>query len=296
MKLKLFAGLSLAALTLTAAPVLGEAAHPPGTNPVLKEVLDGQPKRYIYELEATAWFLFLPVTGKATWDVKLHDGIYSSSSRVKTTGIADIFVDYDMRLSSSGYVKENGLQSYNYISQNYDGKKNRRVEMTWGEDDVAMTATPSFGDLGFPPATPDQKLSALDPITALVNIAFEPRSAENPCGGPITTFDGKQLTRLTLNYQGETDVKTKAWRGKGYECHVSMERVAGYDEGDKGNNLSGIDGPMRIYFAEAIPNMVIPVKIVVDTEEVGRITVQTSKLQLIDTAPQEASTGGASKS
>lgn len=296
MKLKALAGLTLASVAMATTPAISEADHPPGTNSVLKEVQDGAAKRLIYELEATAWLLFIPVTGKVSFDTHLEGPTYQINSVVKTTGIADIFVDYDMRVSASGYVKENGLQTYNYVSQNNDGKKNRRVEMTYGRDDVTMTANPSFGDLGDPAATPAQKLKALDPLTALISNGFEPRTPDNPCGGPIITFDGKQLTKLNLSYQGPADIKTKAWRGRGYECYVELERVAGYKKGDKGKNLSGIDGPMKMYFAEAIPGMTVMVKLVVDTEDIGKVTVQTSKLQLMDVASRQASADGPSKS
>ena len=295
MKLKALAGLILASLAL-ATPVMGEADRPPGISPVLKEVRDGAAKRLIYELEAKAWLLFIPVTGKVAFDTHLEGDIYQISSVVKTTGIADLFVDYDMRVSASGYIRDNGLQTYSYVSQNNDGKKNRRVEMIYGQDDVSMTAKPAFGDLGDPAATPEQKLKALDPLTALISNGFEPRTPENPCGGPLVTFDGKQLTKLTLTYQGPADIKTKAWRGRGYECHVELDRVAGYKKGDKGKNLSGIDGPMKMYFGEALPGMTVMVKLVVDTEDIGEITVQTSKLQLMDVATRQASTEGNSKS
>ena len=295
MRVKLLSGLALSALVFSASPVIGQDAGvtvaAPFTNSVLEDVRAGQPKRFIYELEATAYFLFIPVTGRASFDVSLDGDTYSMTSHVKTTGIADIFVDYDMRLASSGYVQSDGLQTYNYISQNHDGKKNRRVEMIYGASDVDMVATPAFGNLGFPPATPEQKLEALDPITALINASFQPREADAPCGGPITTFDGKQLTRLNLTYVRDTNIRTKAWRGEGIECHVQMERVAGYKEGDRGKNLSGIDGPMRIFFAEAIEGMMIPVRVEVDTEDIGRITLQTSRLQLLDVGTQEASAG-----
>lgn len=296
MKLKALAGLSLAAFAFASTPASGQAQHPPGSNEILKEVQVGAAKRFVYELEATAWLLFIPVTGKALFDTHLEGQTYSINSAVKTTGIADIFVDYNLSLAASGYVKENGLQTYNYVSQNNDGKKNRRVEMTYGADDVVMTATPRFGDLGDPAATPEQKLMALDPLSALVSNSFEPRTPDNPCGGPLLTFDGKQLTKLTMTYQGPADIRTKAWKGKGYECHVQMERVAGYKKGDKGKNLSGIDGPMKMYFAEAIPGLTTMVKLVVDTEDIGKVTLQASKLQLIDAAPRQAEKASASKS
>lgn len=286
MKRKLLAGLALTAFGLATPVVMGQSATP--ANKVLADVKAGNAKELVYVLEAKAYFLFIPVTGRADFNVKLNGDIYTMNTRVKTTGIADIFVDYDLNVSSSGYVLDDGLQTYNYISQNNDGKKNRRVEMTYGADDVKMVATPAFGNLGFPPATPEQKLGALDPITSLIDVMFQPRSADAPCGGPLTTFDGRQLTRLSMNYVGPAQIKTKAWKGDGIECHVKMERVAGYKKGEKGGNLSGIEGPMSIYFAEVIEGTMMPVKIVVDTEDIGKITVQTSKIEMRDIEPSES--------
>ena len=292
MKRKLMAGLAVATLGLTV-PVHSDtkpAVAATVSNPILADVQAGSAKRLVYELEAVAYFLFIPVTGKADFDVMLDGPTYSMDARVKTTGIADIFVDYDMRIASSGYVEDDGLQSYNFVSQNFDGKKNRRVEMTYGATDVEMVATPAFGNLGFPPATPEQKLAALDPITALIDVFFQPRSSENPCGDSIKIFDGRQLTHLNFTYIGQTDISTKAYNGKGIECHVKVDRVAGYKKGDKGSNLSGIDGPMKIYFAPVYEGMMAPVKIVVDTEDIGKITVSAKKLRLEDVASNGAST------
>ncbi|MAK59642.1 MAG: hypothetical protein CMK09_01565 [Ponticaulis sp.] len=296
MKLKMLAGLSVLALGVsTPAIVSAQNGSAPSANMVLADVKAGQDKRFIYELKAKAWLFIIPVTGKATFDTTLTGNTYRINSRVKTTGLADVFVGYDMRVSASGYVLDDGLETYNYISQNYDGKKNRRVEMTYGADDVAMTATPRFGDLGDPAATPAQKLEALDPLSSIIDIAFQPRDPSNPCGGPMKLFDGKQLTYLNLTYQGEADIKTEAWRGKGIECFVNMERVAGYEKGEKGKNLSGIDGPMRMYFAEVIPGTMTMMKLVVDTDDIGKITVETSKIQMIDVETQEASAEGSNR-
>ncbi|MFC6198119.1 DUF3108 domain-containing protein [Ponticaulis profundi] len=289
MKRKLSAGLAIAALGLSTA-VSGATAS---ENPILQDVKDGTAKRLVYEVEAVAYLLFIPVTGKADFEILMDDSTYRMNTLVKTTGIADLFVDYDMRIAASGYITDNGLQTYNYISQNNDGKKNRRVEMTYRSDDVDMVATPAFGNLGFPPATPEQKLQALDPITALMNAAFQPQPADNPCGQAIQTFDGRQLTRLDFRYIGETNVKTKGYKGKAVECHVDLTRVAGYKKGDKGGNLSGIEGPMKIYFGEPMEGFRPMVKFVVDTKDVGKITLSTKKIRLED-VPQSASNETAS--
>lgn len=277
---KLIAATSLIALA-TGGLSSAQSASTATANP-LADIRDGEPMRLVYEVKASAWALFIPITGRANFRMDLKPDTYSIKANVKTTGLADILVNYDMRLAASGYVRDDHLQPYAYVSQNRDGKKNRRVEMTYGDDDVEMTATPAFGNLGEPPATPAQKLGAADPLTAFLGHAFLPRPADgNPCGGPMKIFDGRQLTYLTFENAGLKEVKTDAYRGKAYECHVDMDKVAGYDadEINSKETLTGIDGPLRMWMAPMDNGTYMPVKIQADTDAIGKVTLQVSKLR-----------------
>ncbi len=259
---------------------------------LLEQVRAGETMRMVYELEAKAWVLFLPVTAKATFDTKLNGRDYAITSKVKTTGLADIFVNYDLGLQASGYIRPNHLKTYGYVSQNNDGKKNRRVEMVYDtkNTDFTMTATPAFGDLGEPPATAAQALDANDPLTALITFALEPRTdAESPCGEPIKTFGGKELSHLHLEYAGMAKVKSKAWKGQAVECHVTLERVAGFKKGSSSNNISGIDGPIRMWLAPLENGAHVPVRIEADTDKIGKIVLQASKLRFEPIVTEEAS-------
>ncbi len=278
------AALTALATTLAlAAPVAGDTA---GTRPdtPLAMVRDGQPMKLTYQLKASAWAFIFPVTGKATFHVDLEPDTYRIASKVKTTGLADLLVNYDLNLSATGYVRDNRLDTYAFVSQNRDGKKNRRVELTYGESDVAMTVRPRFGDLGHPPATPAQKLDALDPISALISFGLEPRHDDGrPCGGPIKVFDGRQLSHLHLEFAGMKSVSSEAWRGEAIECHVQLEKVAGYDEDDvdtgEQENLSGLDGPLRMWLAPLANGATIPVRIEADSEDIGKVVLQASQLK-----------------
>ena len=278
---KMIAATSLVALA-TAGLSSAQSTSAAATVSPLGEVQAGTPMRLVYEVKATAWALFIPITGRANFRMDLQPDTYSINGVVKTTGLADILVNYDMRLAASGYVRDDHLEPYAYVSQNRDGKKNRRVEMTYGANDVAMTATPAFGNLGEPPATPAQKLEAADPLTAFLGHAFTPRPADgNPCGGPMKIFDGRQLTHLTFENAGLKQVKTDAYRGQAYECHVSMDKVAGYDadEINAKETLTGIDGPLRMWMAPMDNGTYMPVKIQADTDAIGSVTLQVSKLR-----------------
>ena len=278
---KLIAATSLVALA-TAGLSSAQSTSAAATVSPLGEVRAGEPMRLIYEVKATAWALFIPITGRANFRMDLQPDTYSINGVVKTTGLADILVNYDMRLAASGYVRDDRLEPYAYVSQNRDGKKNRRVEMTYGASDVAMTAKPAFGNLGEPPATPAQKLEAADPLTAFLGHAFTPRPADgNPCGEPMKIFDGRQLTHLHFENAGLKQVKTDAYRGDAYECHVSMDKIAGYDadEINAKETLTGIDGPLRMWMAPMDNGTYMPVKIQADTDAIGSVTLQVSKLR-----------------
>lgn len=292
MKRALLAG--LASTLVLAAPGATDSSSSRPSTP-LTAVREGQPVRMLYELKASAWLFIIPITGKARFNVELQPDTYRITSAVKTTGLADVLVDYDLGLSATGYVRDDGIETYAYVSQNDDGKKNRRVELLWGDSDVAAEVTPAFGDLGHPPATPDQKIEALDPITALINFALEPRTdPDNPCGGPMKIFDGRQLSWLHLDYAGMKTVRSDAWRGEAIECHVRLEKVAGFKEGTdrKDDNLAGIDGPLRMWLAPLPNGATVPVRIEAETEDIGKVTLQASQLRFEPIVTEEASAGG----
>lgn len=274
---KFLASAALASLTMASVSGADTALAEPH---ILEQIKAGQPMKMEYSIKANAWVLIIPITGKAHFDVTLNKDTYAMRSRVKTTGLADILVNYDLEVAASGYTTREGLNTYAYVSQNKDGKKNRRVDMKILKDDFEMTATPLFGNLGEPPATVEQVMEAKDPITALISFALEPRAeGEDPCGGPLKIFDGRQLTHLFLTNHGMTDVKSEAWSGEAYECHVRMLRVAGYeaDEVNK-DNLSGIEGPLRMWIAPLPNGAHVPVRIEAETEDIGTVTLQASRL------------------
>ena len=126
MKRALLAG--LASTLVLAAPGATDSSSSRPSTP-LTAVREGQPVRMLYELKASAWLFIIPITGKARFNVELQPDTYRITSAVKTTGLADVLVDYDLGLSATGYVRDDGIETYAYVSQNDDGKKNRRVEL-----------------------------------------------------------------------------------------------------------------------------------------------------------------------
>lgn len=275
---KLFAFAALAPLFLGG---LSVADTPTDNSMFLADIEAGQPMRMEYQIKASAWVLFLPITGKANFNIEMRPDTYTIRSKVKTTGLADILVNYDMDLAASGYTTPEGLRTYAYVSQNNDGKKNRRVDLKYLPSSFDMTATPAFGNLGDPAATTVQVLDANDPITALITFALEPRApGTDPCGDPMKIFDGRQLTHLSFENKGLTSVSSKAWNGQAYECHVTMDKVAGYKAGEANKDtLSGIVGPLKMWLAPLPNGATVPVRIEAKTDKIGTVTLQASKLK-----------------
>ena len=275
---KLLASATLASLTVSSISGADTALIEPH---ILAQIEAGQPMEMEYNIKASAWVLILPITGKANFRVTMNKDTYAIKSKVKTTGLADILVNYDLEIAASGYTTTEGLDTYAFVSQNKDGKKNRRVEMKYLKDDFEMTANPKFGNLGDPAATVEQALEAKDPVTALISFALEPRAeGEDPCGGPLKIFDGRQLTHLHLTNHGMKQVKSEAWSGSAFECHIRMDKVAGYKAGESDkDNLSGIDGPLRMWLAPLPNGAHVPVRIEAETEDIGTVTLQAAKLK-----------------
>ncbi len=275
---KLLASAALASLTVSSISGADTALIEPH---ILAQIEAGQPMEMEYNIKASAWVLILPITGKANFRVTMNKDTYAIKSKVKTTGLADILVNYDLEIAASGYTTTEGLDTYAFVSQNKDGKKNRRVKMKYLKDDFEMTANPKFGNLGDPAATVEQALDAKDPVTALISFALEPRAeGEDPCGGPLKIFDGRQLTHLHLTNHGMKQVKSEAWSGRAFECHIRMDKVAGYKAGESDkDNLSGIDGPLRMWLAPLPNGAHVPVRIEAETEDIGTVTLQAAKLK-----------------
>lgn len=252
----------------------------------------GTPTRMIYELDARANILFIPATGRASFNAELRPDNYLINSRVKVTGIADWFVNYNLTLSAAGATRGTDLKTKTYVSHNRDGKKNRRVELAIGEGDFRMTANPAFGNLGDPAATAEQVIQANDPVTALITFALEPRApGADPCGGPMRIFDGRQLTHLYFKNAGTRSVKSPAWSGKAIECHVTMDKVAGYKAGEVNNDtLTGINGPLRMWLAPMPNGTTVPVRIEADTDKIGKVVLQARTLRFEPLTTSEAAT------
>ena len=217
----------LVGFTKPAKPSLENSTH------ALDKIRAGEGRQFVLEMDGyvppTNWLPQI-LGGKARITAQLDADGYVINSRVKAAGIVDWFVDYSSTLSSKGDITEDGLKPREYVASDDEGRKNRRTRIVHHDDSVDVDVVPAHGNLGDPAATMEQKLEAMDPMSALLHLAVNPMATpENPCQGVMRVFDGKGRYNLHLNF-GEyvQNYDQKGWRGPAFICYVTYEELAGY--------------------------------------------------------------------
>jgi len=191
--------LSSALLFSGAATAIAETQRP------LDTIKQGEARRFVVELEGyvppTNW---LPQIkgGKATIEANVYPDHYDLVTRASAAGIIDWFVNYSSTLISKGVITDDGLQLRYYKAADDEGRKNRTTEIVHNGDEVEVEVTPKHGSLGDPAATMEQKVEAMDPISALLQLAVAAESdGKTPCNGTARIFDGKARYNLLKNSQ-----------------------------------------------------------------------------------------------
>jgi hypothetical protein len=127
---------------------------------------------------------------------------FGASAQLASFGALALFKTFDVKATTEGRIEDGEARPGVFHYENKDGRRDRHVVATWSGSDVTVTSAPPYGDLGQPPASHAQKLSATDPLTQLMRMTLSSNQA-NPCGGGARLFfDGKQL--YALDFGGGT--------------------------------------------------------------------------------------------
>ena len=116
--------------------------------------------------------------------------------------------------------------------------------------------------------------------------------------GTIIMVIGISLMRVGINWAGGgIPFFTQTIDGKVVHAGgvPSRDKIAGYKKGESNNDtLTGISGPLKMYLAPLENGAHVPVKIVADTDKVGKITkkqveeIAKTKLPDLNAASLEA--------
>ena len=71
-----------------------------------------------------------------------------------------------------------------------------------------------------------------------------------------------------------------------------MDKIAGYKKGEADNdNLTGIDGPLRMWLAPLDNGASVPIKIAADSKKIGDVTLTAKTLRFEPLVTTEAAAG-----
>jgi hypothetical protein len=181
---------------------------------------------------------------------------YRTSAHIQTWGLGAVVKKLDQRASASGRVEGARTLPGRFTQQNLDGKRNRRVTVTWGAGDVVTASSPAYDFMGDPPASRAQKLAAADPLTQFVRIT-RASSQEGPCSTDTHFFDGKQLYDFDFASPRPSGAPDAREQGLGLinmtTCDVRFREVAGFKAKPPEQRSQGLKGAIAARFGQLGP-------------------------------------------
>jgi len=178
--------------------------------------------------------------------------VFTSKVRLVTYGLLRAFRKLDMRANAQGRVVNSEPQPGSITHQNIDGKRNRKVTATWAGSEVLTASTPIFDNMGDPPATRTQRVTAADPLTNFMRMTLA-SSHDGPCQGKARFYDGKQL--YELDFAGPKPYRLDN-REKRFglvnplRCTVRYIEVAGFKKKAVEDKSGGLRRPITTDWAQ----------------------------------------------
>jgi hypothetical protein len=180
---------------------------------------------------------------------------YAASARISSYGLLDAFKHFNIDAVETGRMAHGQPQPGVFKHENHDGKRNRKVEVTWGPEDVTTVAQPEMTFMGDPPATRQQRLAS---VGYLVGAMRQTTTAmDGPCHGSEMIFNGKELSELSFTGPQPVvlnDTQKKLGLVNGMRCAASFREVAGYHKKKGKDQNQGLNRPIQVDFAQAGPN------------------------------------------
>ena len=188
---------------------------------------------------------------KANYTGWYDNDSYAVYTDLKTSGLGALLKKLEIWAVTSGSYTKSGLTPNFHIQQNMD-KKNRRVEMNYNNNRgyIHVAIDPPLGSQGVPAATPAERYSADDTISAVLNLMMRGQKIDQPvCSGGVRVFDSKQHYNLRMERAGTKRVRFNGEKVDTLICQVYYEPISGFDPEDLPNMEEG-GTPIKIYMKE----------------------------------------------
>jgi len=175
---------------------------------------------------------------------------YAVRADLRTSGLGALLKKLRIWAVTTGQTQAGDFRPLTHVQQNQD-KKNRRVEMAYDNaaERVTVDINPRLGSQGVPPASPEERYSADDTLSAILNMITRGQAAPDGklCSGSVRVFDSKQHYNLRMQRDGTKRMKYDGQRYDAVRCLVYYEPISGFDPEDLPNTEEG-GTPVKIYF------------------------------------------------
>lgn len=188
---------------------------------------------------------------KANYTGWFDDDTYAVYTDLKTSGLGALLKKLEIWAVTTGSYTKNGLTPDFHIQQNMD-KKNRRVEMNYNNNRgyIHVAIQPPLGSQGVPAATPAERYSADDTISAVLNLMMRGQRIDGPvCSGGVRVFDSKQHYNLRMERAGTKRLKFNGDKVETIRCQIYYEPISGFDPEDLPDVEEG-STPIQVYMKE----------------------------------------------
>jgi hypothetical protein len=225
-----------------------------------------------FTIEYDASILNVVQLGKMSLSGKIAAPAYDAKASVQTAGLAALFDDTKISVSSSGAVEAQGLSWRRYDLSHAYAKKFRKIGMERTPAGVSTTITPKYNDMGTPPASDAQKKAARDPLSSLVEMG-RAVGASKKCEGTYATFDGRGYYLLVLSPKGQGTYKGGGYDGAALICTLKYAPTAGFKPMSAAERAKIPQA--EIWFADPVGGFAAPLRLEVPTPVgAGRLDIK----------------------
>ena len=186
---------------------------------------------------------------KARYKGEYNSEEYTVFSDLKTSGLGALLKKLRIWAVTDGRYDPSGMYPLSHTQQNLD-KKSRRVEMRYdyGAERVSVDINPPIGSQGVPPASPEERFSADDVMSAILNMMMRGHAVDGEfCTGGVRVFDSKQHYNLRMERSGNKTVNFDGQKYDTLRCLVYYEPINGFDPEDLPSTEEG-GTPVTVYF------------------------------------------------
>ena len=217
---------------------------------------------------------------------------FGAEAQLTSSGILALVKHIHQVASSQGRIEGGEPKPGDFRTQNLAGKTRRRIHTVWRGGDVSMSAQPAFDSLGEPPASPQQKMAAADPLTQLMRLTLG-GSRERTCDRSYLFFDGKQLYALDFGSAGDAPLTATDQRlglTGPFRCDIRYREVAGFKKKPPNKRNQGLNRPIELQFARLGADGPLLITSLSAETPLGRASIDLARLQASGRSPARPGT------